>query len=160
MCVIMTSPVKAVVLGEAGVGKSTIVSLLQGKETGGKRIPTIGVNVERLLLDDGEKQVAVWDLAGQTRFQFMWEDFMRGSSLTVLVTDSSEKNVAETKQILDRYQSRMGSEIIAIANKQDLAGRMTPAQIAQYLGVPTYGMVAIDDTNQDALLDIIDKRIQ
>ena len=35
-------------------------------------------------------------------------------------------------------------KVIAIANKQDLPGSMRPESVQDLLGVPTFGMVAID----------------
>lgn len=149
--------VKAVVMGEGGVGKSTLISLLQGNSCQKPHSPTIGVNVEKLFIADN--QIAVWDFAGQKRFQFMWEDFLRGSGLTVIVTDSSERNVKETKELLKQYDKKMGANVIAIANKQDLPGRLTPEQVQNELGIPTYGMVAVDNRNFGELYNIISTRI-
>lgn len=149
--------VKAVIMGEGGVGKTTLVSLLKGKQIPRQRKPTIGVDVEKVCLD--KNQICVWDLAGQNRFKFMWNDFLKGSELTVVVTDSSQRNVKETKKILQQYDRKLGSKIIAIANKQDLVGSMTPEDISKELGVPTYGMVAINEDNQDALRKIITSRM-
>ncbi|MCP4760240.1 MAG: GTP-binding protein [archaeon] len=148
---------KAVVCGNAGVGKSTIVSLLQGKERI-KRNPTVGVNVEQIFL--GDHKIAVWDFAGQKRFQFLWDDFLTGSSLTLLVTDSTKKNVEETKEIMERLGRKLGSKIISIANMQDLKDRMSPQEISNFLGVPTIGMVAINKAHRTALMDILSGQIK
>lgn len=149
--------VKAVIMGEGGVGKTTLVSLLKGKAIPTQRKPTIGVDVEKVTLD--QNQICVWDLAGQNRFQFMWRDFLKGSGLTVVVTDSSERNVQETKKILQQYDRELGSKVIAIANKQDVIGSMSPEAISRELGVPTYGMVAINRDNQEALRNIITSKM-
>jgi len=149
--------VKAVIMGEGGVGKSTLVSLLQGEGCKRKHEPTIGVNVEKVYI--GKNQVAVWDFAGQKRFQFMWDDFIKGAGLTVLVTDSSKKNVMETKELIKKFNNKLGSDIIAIANKQDLAGRLTPEEIENILGVPTFGMVAVNQNNEKALRSILECKI-
>ncbi|MBD3350978.1 MAG: GTP-binding protein [Candidatus Lokiarchaeota archaeon] len=149
---------KAVIMGEGGVGKSTLLSLLQGKQMSEKRSPTIGVNVEKVYV--GENQVAVWDFGGQRRFQFMWDDFIRGTGITVIVTDSSEKNVEETRMIMKQYERKLGSKVIAIANKQDLPDRLPPDKVAEKLGVPTYGMVAVDNRNFKSLYNILSKHIE
>jgi ADP-ribosylation factor-like protein 2 len=146
---------KVCLIGEAGVGKTTLVKLLQEKATNGPRQPTIGVAVDRVTLDSN-RSLAMWDLAGQRRFQFTWDDFMRGSNLTVVVTDSTPENVAQSREILARHERAAGSKIIAIANKQDLGGRMTPEEIEQALGVPTFGMVAIQGDNVDAMKNILE----
>jgi len=145
--------IKAVIIGEGGVGKSTLVSLLQGKPIEEKRDPTIGVSVEKVVI--GDNKIAVWDLGGQKRFQFLWDDFLRGTGLTILVTDSSEKNVKETKFLLQQFQRNLGSKVIAIANKQDLPDRLSPEKIQEELGIPTYGMVAIDNRNFKELYKIL-----
>ena len=121
---------KLCIVGEAGVGKTTLVRLLSEKQMDSVRKPTIGVAVERVEFENDA--LAVWDLAGQKRFQFMWDEFMRGSKLTVIVTDSTTKNVEETKAILTEFAEKR--KIIAIANKQGLAGRMNPEQIQNRLG--------------------------
>jgi small GTP-binding protein len=144
---------KLCIVGEAGVGKTTLVKLLTEKQMNDARKPTVGVAVERV--EVGNDALALWDLAGQKRFQFMWEEFMRGSKLTVVVTDSSQRNVEETKRIVERLQAREGTKLIAIANKQDLANRMSPEEIQQQLGIPTFGMVAVQRENEDMLKEIL-----
>lgn len=144
---------KLCIVGEAGVGKTTLVKLLTEKQMNDARKPTVGVAVERV--EVGNDALALWDLAGQKRFQFMWEEFMRGSKLTVVVTDSSQRNVEETKRIVERLRAREGTKLIAIANKQDLANRMSPEEIQQQLGIPTFGMVAVQRENEDMLKEIL-----
>jgi ADP-ribosylation factor-like protein 2 len=146
---------KCILLGEGGVGKSSLLRLLQGKEIQIQRIPTIGVDVEKIDFYDGDISVMVWDFGGQKRFQFLWDEWVKGSSLTVVVTDSSEKNVNETKDMLEKYRKKLGADIIAIANKQDLVGSLTPEEVSKRLGVKTYGMVAIKRSNMEAMRDII-----
>lgn len=147
-----------VVIGEGGVGKSTLISLLQGKsEVTEEHSPTIGVNVEKYSVNDTD--FCIWDFGGQKRFQFMWNDFLKGSSLTVLVTDSSYSNVKETKEIIKRHKKHLGSKIIAIANKQDISGSLSPKEVSEILGVPTYGMVAINSENRKSLFKIMKKQV-
>ncbi|MHA2407600.1 MAG: ADP-ribosylation factor-like protein [Candidatus Ranarchaeia archaeon] len=155
---------KIAFLGEGGVGKSTILRLLTDKRLNKTYRPTIGVNFGSLKVN--EFDVALWDIAGQDRFHFMWPGFIRGSNILFLVTDSSPRNVLKTRQLLQNIVEKADQikkkqkdpvktlgkgygfgedvKIIAIANKQDLPGSMNPRQVADLLGVPCYGMVAID----------------
>jgi small GTP-binding protein len=148
---------KCILIGEGGVGKSSLLRLLQGKEIQIQRIPTIGVDVEKIdFVERGTPlSVMIWDFGGQHRFQFLWDEWIKGSGLTVLVTDSSEKNVNDTKALLEKYGKKLGSDIIAIANKQDLVGSLTPEEVSKRLGVKTYGMVAIKRSNMEAMREII-----
>lgn len=144
---------KCVIIGEAGVGKSTLLSLLQGRKDLKKRNPTIGVAIEEVFIDNDK--FAVWDLAGQDRFKFMWEDFTRGAGLTVVVTDSTQENLELTKEICDRHNRFKGSKIIAIANKQDKPGAIHAQNIANQLGIKTYGMCAVNPANKGTIQSIL-----
>ncbi len=148
------SAFKASLVGESGVGKSTLSRLLRDENVMVPRKPTVGVDIERVNTKVGP--CMVWDLAGQRRFRIMWDDFMRGSKLTVIVTDSTPQNVMLTKDIIERHVRKTGSQIIAIANKQDLTDRMSPQDIEAALGVPTYGMVGTNVNNAQKLQQIIE----
>ena len=148
---------KLVLIGEQGVGKSTILSLMQGRKDLKKRNVTVGVAIEEVFVED--EKVACWDLGGQDRFQFMWSDFIRGAGLTVLVTDSTEENLEQTKQILERYNRFEGSKVIAIANKQDRKGALKPQKIANELGLKTYSMCAINPVNRSTIKQILRQEI-
>jgi small GTP-binding protein len=149
---------KVCLMGEGGVGKSTILSLLSKAPLISPRKPTIGVSIEKVNI--GDVSIAMWDLGGQRRFQFMWEQFNQGSNLTLLVTDSSPQNVMLTKDHLERHLRSAESKIIAIANKQDIEGAMNPQEIEAALGVPTYGLVATNKLNETLLRNIIEKTIR
>ena len=129
-------------IGEGGVGKTSLLSLLQGREVLDERNPTVGLEVEDSILNG--KKCSIWDLGGQKRFKFMWKDFLRGAGLAVIVCDSTEKNITKTKELYDRFERSIGMKIIAIANKQDLPGAL-PAQVVQSKlgGLKTYGMSAL-----------------
>ena len=148
---------KTSLIGESGVGKSTLSRLLRSERVNVPRKPTVGVDIERVNTKLGP--CMVWDLAGQRRFRVMWDDFMRGSKLTVVVTDSTTQNVMLTKDILERHVRQTGSKIIAIANKQDLDDRMSPSDIEAALGVPTYGMIGINKDNAKKLHGIIEDNV-
>ena len=149
---------KCVFIGQGGVGKSTLLSLMKNKEILEHRNPTIGVAIEQVDLDNGEK-ITLWDMGGQERFQFMWEDFVKGAGLTVLITDSTEENVKFTKDFYERLSRFKGSKVIAIANKQDLPGAMNIQNVANKLGIKTYGMCAIDTTKRREIRAILRQEI-
>ncbi|MEJ2249541.1 MAG: ADP-ribosylation factor-like protein [Candidatus Lokiarchaeota archaeon] len=122
---------KICIIGEGGVGKTSLVSLLQGREILTERRPTVGLDIENSTLD-GIK-CSIWDLGGQERFKFLWKDFLRGSGLTVLVCDSTEHNIEKTKEIYHRLSNHLGSKVIAIANKQDLEGSLSAESVEKNL---------------------------
>ena len=151
----LTTKKKICLIGEGNVGKTSLLSLLQGREVKKERVPTVGLEVEDSLLNG--QNCSVWDLGGQNRFKFMWQDFLRGAGLTVVVTDSTEDNIEKTKEIVNRFSRHVGSKLIAIANKQDLPGALSAKQVEKRLGgIKTYGMSAIRAELKDRMTQILE----
>lgn len=149
---------KICIIGEGGVGKTSLLSLLQGRDVPQERIPTVGLEVEDSLLNG--KNCSIWDLGGQKRFKFMWQDFLRGAGLAVIVCDSTKENVEKTKEIYDRFERSLGTKIIAIANKQDLPGALTAQEVQKKLGgLKTYGMSAIRPELRQRMKEILEYEI-
>jgi len=147
---------KVCFLGESGVGKSSLISLLQGRTISKERRPTVGLEVESSQLNPFGK-ISIWDFGGQERFKFMWQDFLRGAGLAVLVTDSTEENISKTKETIERFSRHVGAKIIAIANKQDIPGSLNESEVQKRLGgVKTYGMSAIRTELRQRMQDILD----
>ena len=145
-------------IGEQSVGKSSLLSLLQGREVQEERVPTVGLEVEDSILNG--KNCSIWDLGGQKRFKFMWQDFLKGAGLAVIVCDSTEKNVKQTKEIYNRFERSLGTKIIAIANKQDLPGRLSAQEVQKRLGgLKTYGMSAIRPELRERMKEILEYEI-
>ena len=151
---------KVCFLGDSGVGKSSLISLLQGRNISKERKPTIGLEIESSQLNPFGK-ISIWDFGGQERFKFMWQDFLRGAGLAVLVTDSTEENVQKAKEIINRFSRHVGAKIIAIANKQDIPGSLNEAEVQKRLGgVKTYGMSAIRTELRQRMQDILDYELK
>ena len=158
LVLLQTTKSKICIVGEGGVGKSSLLSLLQGKEVLKERDPTIGLEVDESVLNG--RKCSIWDLAGQERFKFMWQDFLRGAGLTVLVCDSTRDNVEQTKRIYDRFERTLGTKIIAIANKQDLPGALSAREVQKKLGgLKTYGMSAIRPELRERMKEILEYEI-
>lgn len=142
----MTRYIKVTLMGSGFAGKSTLIKLLTDrvKKLDTPYDPTCGMDCGTITLDDTTK-VSLVEMGGQSHFEFLWPDLMRGSKMIVVVTESSPKAVLKTRQLLTKYKDKLiGKQVIAIANKQDVPGSMKPKSVQDLLGVPTYGMVAID----------------
>ncbi len=145
----MTKYVKVALLGSGYAGKSTLIRLLTDNvtkiETNHQLYkPTVGMDCGTITLDDTTK-ISLVEMGGQTHFEFLWPDLIRGSRMVVVVTESSPKAVLKTRQLLEKYKDYLDDkQVVAIANKQDISGSMKPESVQDLLGIPTYGMVAID----------------
>ncbi|MBS7287412.1 MAG: GTP-binding protein [Candidatus Freyarchaeota archaeon] len=150
--------VKVVFLGLPSVGKTSIITLLSENRVVKSYDPTIGVDFGSLSI--GECEISLWDFAGQERFRFLWDDFIRGAKVIFAVSDSTPKNVLQTRKIIDEIKQKTDAVIIGIANKQDLPGAMKPSQVEGILEVPTYGMVAIDPRRRVKMYSILRQALE
>lgn len=148
-------PLKISLIGEQNTGKTTISNALRKKPIDPrKRKPTIGVDVNRIDLQ--RRAAALWDLGGQRRFRFMHDMFTKGTDLAIVVTDSSQDNVEDTRTIVEKFQRTHSAKLIAFANKQDMPDALDPLEIQQRLGVKTYGTIAIDGEDHQRLFEILE----
>ncbi len=154
---VIVTMLKICLLGQGGVGKSTMLKLLTADSIPGDYYPTIAVDIETLQgVRFGPYELAVWDFAGQDRFRSLWNYYLRNADAVLLVTDSTLKNVLETRDILEIVRKNAPSSIVwAIGNKQDLPGALAPKLVQRILGVQAYGLVAIDPRYREVLYKII-----
>jgi small GTP-binding protein len=116
---------KAVLLGDSGVGKTSIVT----RWTTGvhQRIanPTIGANHQRkrVVVDDREIDLFIWDTAGQEQFHSLTPLYARSACVAILtasITDrASFQNVGHWVEILTSATEELPPIVLA-ANKIDL----------------------------------------
>ncbi|NVM05028.1 MAG: GTP-binding protein, partial [Candidatus Helarchaeota archaeon] len=145
---------KIALVGFSGVGKTTITRLIRAEEIPMRHVPTITGDVATIKL--GHVNLYLWDFAGQEKYSFVWNKFIKGADSVILVLDSSPKNVRESKFFIELIRKEEPHARIAIvANKQDLPESMSTDDIEQYLGYKTYSMIAIDPDNRELMLNII-----
>lgn len=145
-------------VGSGGVGKSTLLRLLFGKEPApGGYVPTINVAVDSSeTIQFGTFWVTVWDFAGQAVFQDLWSFYFSGTDVIFLITDSSFRNVMQTKSLLRTIRKEAPAvPLFIIANKQDLPESMKAEKIKRLLGAPTFAMVATDKTRREEFIRLM-----
>ena len=140
------------------MGKTTIYQLVQGRDIPMDYLPTMFVDYKRL---DGEiagTEVLLWDLAGQEEFTKNWPLLLRGTSIILLVVDSTVENVLNTKRVYSSLIKKTKPKAItfAIANKQDLPRAMSAELVRKVLGVKeVFPLVAIDPSERKKIKGII-----
>ena len=150
--------VKVSFIGCPAVGKSTLMKLLAGATPSLDYYPTMGLDFGSVKL--GEHEIKLWDIGGQKKFEPLWNAFLQGTYLAVVVTDSSPQNVLQSKQIVDMIlRKNSNCRIIAIANKQDVDGSMKAQRVEDVLQVPTYPIIAIEEQNQEKIKYILIKEL-
>ena len=126
-------------------------------------MPTHGLDLKTVKFDD--YILRVWDLGGQSTYLKTYsKDYLLGSDIIFVVTDSTPRNVLNSRELINYACHFVGKEcpIIAIANKQDLVkadGRMEAKRVEDLLHVKTYGLTAIKSSERVGLISIIRKEL-
>jgi small GTP-binding protein len=116
---------KIAVMGEASVGKTSMILQFSQKTFSSNYIQTLGANfaMKKLFLEDYNIQVnlQLWDLAGQVYVKYMLPEFLIGSSAAILVYDITQRqtyeNIPMWKEEAERH---IQVPFVLIGNKVDL----------------------------------------
>ena len=118
---------KLILLGESGVGKTSVLSTLRRREPCMSTRPTVGVDFCTLFYKyAGEViSVQVWDTAGTERFAANMPQYFRGANACMLVlsiTDNFEKVESYLTDSISQFQHYAGQDalILLVGNKADL----------------------------------------
>jgi Ras-related protein Rab-5C len=120
------APVKLVLLGEAAVGKSSLVLRFVNNEFHDNKEPTIGAAflTQKCKLDDKIIKFEIWDTAGQERFHSLAPMYYRNAQAAVVAYDITKPASLEKAKNWIKELHRQANPNIVIAlvgNKLDLA---------------------------------------
>ncbi|KAF9084681.1 Arf GTPase arf1 [Mortierella sp. AM989] len=132
---------KIVMLGIDAAGKTTILYQLKLGEVV-TTIPTIGFNTETINYKN--LSLTVWDVSSQDKIRPLWRHYYPGCVAVIFVVDSKDRErVSEARYELERVLgdldgpegARIDAPLLVYANKQDLPGAMTSAEIRDAMGL-------------------------
>ncbi|CAK5279976.1 unnamed protein product [Mycena citricolor] len=94
---------KVIILGDSGVGKTSLMNQYVNKRFSNQYKATIGADflTKEVMVDDRLVTMQLWDTAGQERFQSLGVAFYRGADCCVLVYDV---NSAKSFETLDSWR--------------------------------------------------------
>lgn len=94
---------KVIILGDSGVGKTSLMNQYVNKKFSASYKATIGADflTKEVMVDDRRVTMQLWDTAGQERFQSLGVAFYRGADCCVLVYDV---NNAKSFDMLDSWR--------------------------------------------------------
>lgn len=151
------SKLRIALVGEGGVGKTTTLHLLMGKQPPTQHIPTIALAMEVIEnIHFANYSLVLWDFAGQERFRKLWKLYFQGADIVFLLTDSTLRNILVSKEMFQMIRRDAPHvPIVVITNKQDLPNALDPSIIERIFGVETYPLVAIDMAYRDDILKLL-----
>ncbi|XP_061551527.1 ras-related protein Rab-9A-like [Phycodurus eques] len=131
---------KVILLGDGGVGKSSLMNRYVSEKFDCRLFHTIGVEFlnKELEVDDQSVTLQIWDTAGQERFRSLRTPFYRGSDgclLTFGVDDAqSFRNLANWKKEFAFYadlKEPHAFPFVVLGNKVDVDERQVSAEDAR-----------------------------
>ena len=164
---------KVVLLGDGGVGKSSLMNRFVSGKFDSQSFHTIGVEFlnKDVSVEGQSYTLQIWDTAGQERFKSLRTPFYRGSDLCLLVyaVDDVEsfKNLAMWRKEFLYYadvREKDNFPFILLGNKIDVNERAVSQEEAHRFcreigGIPYYETSAKDSTNVDVAFNAAVKKL-
>lgn len=164
---------KVVLLGDGGVGKSSLMNRFVSGKFDSQSFHTIGVEFlnKDVTVEGQSYTLQIWDTAGQERFKSLRTPFYRGSDLCLLVYAvddiKSFKNLAMWRKEFLYYadvREKDNFPFILLGNKIDVNERAVSQEEAHHFckeigGIPYYETSAKDSTNVDVAFNAAVKRL-
>ncbi len=114
-------------LGDAGVGKTTLVQRYMTGSFSANTILTLGVNysVKVLILGSERITLQIWDFGGEERFRFLLPSYCLGASGAIFVYDiTSPRSLLDIGEWLKLLEKTAGKvPVLLVGTKSDLVGR-------------------------------------
>ncbi|PKC04335.1 ARF-like protein [Rhizophagus irregularis] len=128
--------VKIVLVGLDNAGKTTVLYKLLLDEVV-VTTPTIGSNVEKIIYKN--IHFLMWDLGGQDSLRATWKTYYIKTKAVIMVIDSTDKDrihISRTELHTMMEDENLKSAVLLVfANKQDMKGALTAAQISEALNL-------------------------
>ena len=163
--------VKSIIIGDSGVGKSSLLYRYAEQDWNPHYIATIGVDFKVLTFERNNEVVKLqlWDTAGQERFRTITHSYYRGAHGVMVVFDVTDmesfENVASWLHDVERFGTD-GAPVVLIGNKCDcVSERVVPHEmavaLAEKVGCKYVEASAKTDSNvQEAFTYLVDKCVE
>lgn len=117
---------KVILLGDSGVGKSSLKNCYIGNKFDANYHTTLGADfsVKDIMMNETEIKLFIWDLAGQDVFSLIRDRYYKSADGIIIVFDLlNQQSLENTLQWLNEYMENPTTEfvpILLLGNKNDL----------------------------------------
>jgi len=159
---------KLLIIGDSGVGKSSLLLRFADNTFSGNYITTIGVDFKiRNVVIDGERvKLQIWDTAGQERFRTITSTYYRDTHGVIIVYDvSSGESFANVKRWLHEIEQNCEVvNMILVGNKDDMPERKVvltedAKRFASQMGIQLFETSAKDNKNVEEMFQAITRQV-
>ncbi|XP_051981483.1 ras-related protein Rab-35-like [Xyrauchen texanus] len=153
---------KLLIIGDSGVGKSSLLLRFADNTFSGSYITTIGVDFKiRTLEINGEKvKLQIWDTAGQERFRTITSTYYRGTHGVIVVYDvTSAESFVNVKRWLHEINQNCDDVCrILVGNKNDDPGSKVvetndAQKFAEQMGIQLFETSAKENVNVEDMFN-------
>jgi Ras-related protein Rab-1A len=113
---------KVIVVGDAGVGKTSILSRLCDGIFESQYRSTLGIDfkIKNIIIDEKKIKLQIWDTAGQERFSAIVNAYYRGTNCAIVVFDLTDLNtLGRAKTYIDQIRKFTTKSIYNAENTID-----------------------------------------
>ncbi|XP_040848478.1 ras-related protein Rab-18 isoform X1 [Ochotona curzoniae] len=127
---------KILIIGESGVGKSSLLLRFTDDTFDPELAATIGVDfkVKTISVDGNKAKLAIWDTAGQERFRTLTPSYYRGAQGVILVYDVTRRDtfvkLDNWLNELETYCTRNDIVNMLVGNKIDKRQVQKPVMVS------------------------------
>ena len=154
---------KIIFVGDAGVGKTTIISRIMNNPFVEEYEPSIGVDfMSKNLKYNGQiVKLQIWDTAGQEKYKGLIPSYIRNSSIVFVVYDISSKTSFDNiPKWINFIKSIENTTLVLCGNKIDLENREVKKEegeeFAKKEGISFFEVSAKTDENvKDMFYNVI-----
>lgn len=162
---------KVIILGDSGVGKTSLMNQYVNKKFSASYKATIGADflTKEVLVDDRLVTMQLWDTAGQERFQSLGVAFYRGADCCVLVYDVNQSKSFDT---LDSWRDEfliqasprdpenfpfvvLGNKIDVEENKRVISNKRATTYCQSRGNIPYFETSAKEAVNIESAFEVI-----
>ena len=128
---------KIILVGDASVGKTNLLTQYVDEKFTENNISTVGIEFKNKIIElkNGMKiRLQIWDTSGQEKFMSLTKNYFRGCNLALFVFDVTNKASFDDIQMwLNSFKDVNGekSKRVLIGNKIDLKNRVVEKEEAE-----------------------------
>ncbi|EDV44616.2 uncharacterized protein Dana_GF20451 [Drosophila ananassae] len=159
---------KLLIIGDSGVGKSSLLIRFSDDTFSGSYITTIGVDFKIRTVDIGGLRVKlqIWDTAGQERFRTITSTYYRGTHGVIVVYDvTNGESFANVRRWLEEIQNNCDVvNKVLVGNKNDDPDRKVvitedAQRFAKQMDIELFETSAKDNINVDEMFLSITRQV-
>ncbi|XP_053951929.1 ras-related protein Rab-35-like [Anastrepha obliqua] len=159
---------KLLIIGDSGVGKSSLLIRFSDDTFAGTYITTIGVDfkIRTVVIDGLRIKLQIWDTAGQERFRTITSTYYRGTHGVIIVYDvTNGESFANVRRWLDEIQNNCDVvNKVLVGNKNDDPDRKVvitedAQRFARQMDIELFETSAKDNTNVEEMFLAITRQV-